>query len=103
MTNKIDNQGFRPLDVSGGTRRPERASSDSSSNTGATQQANTGDTVNLTRSGVLLQRLEEALANTPVVDAQRVGAIRNAITSGAYQIDATVIADQMIQLDRELS
>ena len=103
MTNKIDNQGFRPLDVPGGARRPDSVSRDSSAGTSGTSGANTGDTVNLTRSGVLLQRLEETLANVPVVDAERVSAIRDAIASGRYEVDATAIADQIIRLDRELS
>ena len=103
MTNKIDNNGFRPLDVSGGTRRPEGVSRDSGATASTTRAANTGDTVNLTRSGVLLQRLEETLANTPIVDAGRVSAIRDAITSGQYEVDAAAIADQIIRLDRELS
>ena len=103
MTNKIDNQGFRPLDISGGTRRPDSVSRDSSASAGRATDASTGDTVNLTRSGVLLQKLEEALASTPVVDADRVSAIRDAVTSGRYQVDAAAIADQIIRLDRELS
>ena len=103
MTNKIDNQGFRPLDTAGGTRRSGTVSSNDSSAPGVTREASTGDTVNLTRSGVLLQKLEETLANVPVVDAERVNAIREAITSGAYQIDAGAIADEIIRLDRELS
>ena len=103
MTNKIDNNGFRPLDVSGGTRRTDSVSPDSGSTASGTREANTGDTVNLTRSGVLLQRLEETLANIPVVDVERVSAIRDAISSGRYQIDASAIADQIIRLDRELT
>jgi negative regulator of flagellin synthesis FlgM len=103
MTNKIDNQGFRPLDTSGGATRSERVSSSKSSATSGNREASTGDTVNLTRSGVLLQKLEETLANVPVVDAERVNAIREAITSGSYQIDAGAVADQIIRLDRELS
>jgi negative regulator of flagellin synthesis FlgM len=103
MTNKIDNQGFRPLDTSGGTRRSEGVSSDSRPAASGGSQASTGDTVNITRSGVLLQKLEETLASVPVVDAERVSAIRDAIKSGSYQIDAAAIADQIIRLDRELS
>ena len=103
MSNKIDNPGLRPLDISGGTRRPEGVTRGDRATTSGSNEASTGDTVNLTRSAVLLQKLEEALANSPVVDAARVSAIRDAISSGAYQIDAGVIADSIIQLNRELS
>lgn len=103
MSNKIDNSGLRPLDISGGTRRSEGITRGDRAATSGSNEASTGDTVNLTRSALLLQKLEEALANAPVVDVARVGAIRDAITSGAYQIDAAAIADSIMQSNRELS
>ena len=64
--------------------------------------APSGDSVNLTRSGLLMSKLEEVVHGLPVVDADRVRAIRDALASGTYEIDDQRVADNMIRLDREL-
>ena len=103
MSEKINGQGFRPLDLASSPRKPEvdgPKGADAGSRRG-TEVA--GDTVNLTRSAVLLGRLEELVANVPVVSNERVDAIRQALTSGAYEIDAPTVADKLIRLERELT
>lgn len=101
MPDKINGQGFRPLEP-GGTRRTGQsqgsgpATSAQVSTTGSTEQ------VSVTSSSLLLSRLEEALQSSPAVDAERVRAVRDAIASGAYQIDAALIAERIIQLEQEL-
>ena len=105
MADKITGQGFTPVDVAGGTRRTntaQTAEGQTSQSAGGTS-ANTGDTVELTSSAVLLNRLEEIIANSPIVDQQRVDAIKQAISSGSYEINHQSIADQLIRLERELS
>lgn len=62
----------------------------------------TGDTVNLTNSAKLLERLDKTLASLPAVNAERVAEIKMAIESGDYEIDADAIADAMIRFDRSL-
>jgi negative regulator of flagellin synthesis FlgM len=52
---------------------------------------------------LLLSRLEDALQSSPAVDAERVRAVRDAIASGAYEIDPGVIAEKIIRLEQELS
>lgn len=59
------------------------------------------DTVKLTSSGQLLERLEKSLATLPDIDASRVDAVKNAIANGDYEIDAERIADTLIRMDRE--
>jgi len=61
-----------------------------------------GDTVNFTRSGLLLGRLEELVASTPVVSDERVDAIRQALASGAYEVDAQSLADKLLQFEKDL-
>lgn len=58
------------------------------------------DTVNLTDSAKLLERLNKTLESLPAVNAERVSEIRNAIESGDFEIDSNAIADAMIRLDR---
>jgi negative regulator of flagellin synthesis FlgM len=62
----------------------------------------TGDTVTLTDSARSLQKIEEALAKAPVVDAAKVAAVKQAINSGTYQLDAGRIADKLLQFERGL-
>jgi len=103
MTERINGQGFRPLDTSG-ARRTEgsKAAADKAARTGETSAPAAGDTVNITRSAVLLGKLEELVRNSPSVDAERVRALKDAITSGSYEIDDQSVADNMIRMDREL-
>lgn len=64
--------------------------------------ATRNDTVNLTSSAKLLERLEKTLASLPVVDNARVAEVKSAIENGDYQIDADAIADAMIRFDQSL-
>jgi negative regulator of flagellin synthesis FlgM len=104
MTERINGQGFRPADTAG-TRRADaskRAGSSSSAASSAASAPSTGDQVNLTRSGLLLSKLEEIVSNAPAVDAERVRAIKDALASGNYEIDDQRVADSMLRFDREL-
>lgn len=60
----------------------------------------TSDTVNLTSSAKLLERLDKTLAGLPAVNAERVDEIKSAIENGEYEIDSDAIAEAMIRLDR---
>jgi negative regulator of flagellin synthesis FlgM len=105
MTERINGQGFRPTDAAG-TRRADAAKpknvEDSGGGSAASGTAQAGDTVNLTRSGLLMSKLEELVQSLPAVDAERVRTIKEAVASGSYQIDDQAVADNMIRLDREL-
>jgi len=100
MTEKIDGQGYRPLDTAGTSRKLSVQDGQAASRSAGAQA--TGDTVNLTRSGVLLGRLEELVASTPVVSDERVDAIRQALASGAYEVDAQSVAGKLLQFEKDL-
>lgn len=71
----------------------------------ATQQqtgATSTDTVQLTGTAALLQKLDAQIAAQPVVDMQRVEAIRQQIANGTYQIDPLRVADKMIRAETAL-
>jgi negative regulator of flagellin synthesis FlgM len=104
MTERINGQGFRPADAPG-TRRADaakRAGGSSSGDSSAATPPSTSDRVNLTRSGVLMSKLEEIVQSSPAVDADRVRAIKDALASGSYEIDDQRVADNMLRFDREL-
>lgn len=64
---------------------------------------NSGDQVNLTGTASQLRALEQQLVSQPVVDTQRVAAIRHEINSGQYNINPERIADKMIRMESLIS
>jgi len=66
------------------------------------QTSQSGDTVTLTDSARSLQKIEEAVAKAPVVNASKVAAVRQAVNSGTYKVDAGRVADKMLQFERGL-
>lgn len=69
-------------------------------NSGAKGRVATNDTVNLTSSAKLIERLEKNLASLPEIDSARVAEIKTAIENGEYQIDADAISAAMIRFER---
>ena len=68
----------------------------------ASPSAQTGDQVTLTTSGRSMQKLSDAIAQTPVVDATKVASIKQALSGGTYKIDASSIADKMLKAESGL-
>jgi negative regulator of flagellin synthesis FlgM len=105
MTEKINGQGLRPTDTASTRRSEASKAARNESTAGADQSApsgSSGDTVNITHSGLLMSRLQEIVQGAPVVDTERVAALKNAIASGSYEIDHQKIADKLLLLERNL-
>lgn len=64
--------------------------------------AQTGDQVTLTSSARSLQKLSDAIAQTPVVNSAKVSSIKQALANGTYQVDSASVADKMIQFESGL-
>ncbi len=64
--------------------------------------AQTGDHVTLTSSARSLQKLSDAVAQAPVVNAAKVSSIKQALANGTYQVDSGRVADKMIQFENGL-
>jgi len=96
MTHKID--GTTPRSPLGGPSpvptRQEPA---------PTPAPSADDTVALTDTARLMQRVENMLASVPPTDRARVDAVRQALANGAYEIDPERIAARIVRLERELS
>jgi negative regulator of flagellin synthesis FlgM len=60
------------------------------------------DTVTLTNSARSLQKIEEAVAKTPVVNAAKVASVKQAVNSGSYKIDSGRVADKLLQFESGL-
>ena len=106
MTEKINGQGFRPADTAGTRRsdaaKPARDESGGGSTAPTAPAPAPTDTVSITQSGLLMSRLEEVVHGTPIVDANRVSAIKDALASGSYEIDDQRVADQILRFERNL-
>ena len=63
----------------------------------------TADSVSLTGEARQLQALETQIASQPVVDTQRVQAVRTAVEDGTFSINPERIADKMISLEQALT
>jgi negative regulator of flagellin synthesis FlgM len=105
MTEKVNGQGFRPVDAAG-TRRAEASKAargeSSERSTSETATSGTGDTVNITRSGLLMSQLEDVVRNAPAIDAERVASIKSSIAAGEYKVDDQKVADKLLRYERDL-
>ena len=68
----------------------------------ASRRSDPGDTVELTHSAKLLERLEKSLAALPEIDRAKVDAVKTAIEQGDYRINSEKIAEILLRTDREL-
>jgi len=64
---------------------------------------NASDTVSITGTASRLQALEQQLSSLPVVDVQRVDAVKREISSGTFEINPPRIAEKMIQIESAIS
>jgi negative regulator of flagellin synthesis FlgM len=80
----------------------DKSGGDVSAPTAPTAASKGSDQVTLTDSARSLQRIEDAIAKAPVVDTAKVAAIKQAVSSGTYQIDTGRVADKLLQFERGL-
>jgi negative regulator of flagellin synthesis FlgM len=104
MTEKINGQGFRPADTAG-TRRTDAAkpaSAQGGHRAEAAEVQASGDQVSITPAGLALAKLQELVQSTPVVDSERVAALKDAIANGSYEIDDQRVADRLLRFERDV-
>jgi negative regulator of flagellin synthesis FlgM len=58
--------------------------------------------VQLSDRAAQLQAMDTGMANTPVVDAAHVAAIKQAIADGLFKVNPDVVADHLLATAREL-
>lgn len=93
---KIDNSVKSPGSVvsESKTRSTREASSSSSTESESS--------VELSALSSHLQQLEQAIADTPVVDSGKVDEIKSAIAQGQFRVDPEKVADGLIQSVRQM-
>ncbi len=101
MPHKINGFDSRPVQV--GTGSVQRKGNESATDASAKLKVAGADPVQITGSAKQLAALEQALKDQPVVDEARVAALRSAIESGTYQVDATRVADKLLRMEDQLA
>lgn len=105
MTNKIN--GYAPTEAiapvkssTNGAPVADKPQNDASSAATATTQG--ADQLTLTTSARSLQKLEETLANTPVVNTAKVASVKQQLSAGTYQVDSGRVASKLLQFESGL-
>jgi negative regulator of flagellin synthesis FlgM len=98
--NTIKTTGQLGLNTNRNVNTPQNSDSDKAPEVSA--KTTRVDTVSLTDTAIQLQALKETLADAPVVDNDRVSAIKAAIAEGAYKVDPAEIANNMINFEQQL-
>ena len=62
-------------------------------------KSSTSDTVSLSDNAVQLGKLGDSVASNPVVDAQRVEQVKQAIANGNYEVDPARVAEKLMQFE----
>ncbi len=65
-------------------------------------QSSTSDTVSLSDSARQLGKLENTVSASPVIDTQRVEAVKQAIQNGEYEVDPVKVASKLMQFESML-
>jgi negative regulator of flagellin synthesis FlgM len=102
MADKISGPGFTSVGDAARTQQTAKTTAISKVDKTSADTASTGETVSLTRSALILRRLEELIAAAPAADTDRIAALKEAIASGSYEIDAQSIADKIMRMERDL-
>ena len=68
-----------------------------------TGKSSIADTVSLSDNAVQLGKLDNSAVAAPVVDAQRVEQVKQAISNGTYEVDAAKVADKLMQFESILT
>ncbi len=62
-----------------------------------------GDRVSFTGIAGQLRQLEEQVSTLPVVDTDKVSAVRHELATGAFQVNPQRVADKMIEIEGMIS
>jgi negative regulator of flagellin synthesis FlgM len=102
VNTKITGLENRPVQV-GADKKVSARQGDSATVPAETAASAGVGAVRITDSARQLAALEQTLQGSAPVNESRVNAIRQAIDEGRYQVNAEVIADKLLRVERELT
>lgn len=100
MSNKIETYGPQMTGAPARVRTAETAGTAGGERVAAVAGS---DSVKLTGDAVLLQQLEKAAAEAPVVDERRVAEVRQALADGSYRVDPQTVAAKLARMEWEFA
>ena len=65
-------------------------------------KSSTGDTVSLSDNAVQLGKINSTVTSPPVMDMQRIEALKKAISDGSYEVDPVKVADKLMEFESML-
>jgi negative regulator of flagellin synthesis FlgM len=80
----------------------DAASSQKASSTASTSANASADQVDLTSAAQKVDQVISSLSSEPIVDRQKVDEIKSALAEGRYEVNSSVIADKLIEIDELL-
>lgn len=86
----------------GGQQRAAQTPADKTAEKSTSPSGGTADQVSLTPTAQQLRGLEQQIADQPVVDSQKVNAVKEALANGSFEINPERIAAKMMSLEKAL-
>jgi len=94
--NQVNNSGSKPA-----AKSTDDAASSQKASTASTSANATADQIDLTNAQKVDQVIS-SLSSEPIVDRQKVDEIKSALAEGRYEVNSSVIADKLIEIDELL-
>ncbi|MDW3094338.1 MAG: flagellar biosynthesis anti-sigma factor FlgM [Gammaproteobacteria bacterium] len=103
MTDVIRNINSNNQIAGSGSKPTAKSSDDSAPSQKASASTNAAEgQVDLTNSAQKVDQLIANLSSEPIVDRQKVDEIKSALADGRYEVNSSVIADKLIEIDELL-
>ena len=91
--------------VTGGLRTGNSQESAASNRAGqsdaVTSTGQSGEAVHLSQEAQQLQQVSDKLRDQPIVNSDRVAALKQAIADGSYQVDANRVASKLLNFEAQ--
>ena len=101
---KVEKSGKTPpvSPVRDGVGRAQTSRTPASTADAENAQSSSSTNVHIGENSAQLQSISNGMANSPVINAAKVAEIKQAISEGRFQVNAGVVADQLIASVTEL-
>ncbi|HCN45704.1 MAG TPA: flagellar biosynthesis anti-sigma factor FlgM [Pseudomonas sp.] len=84
-----------------GTSQESAASNRSGQSEAVASTAQSGEAVHLSNEAQQLQQVSDKLRDQPIVNSDRVAALKQAIADGSYQVDANRVASKLLNFEAQ--
>ncbi len=103
MVNEINSSTLNIVQNLGNSQQTEKLQQQSANKSESQSSSGESSDVTLTNTAEKLQALETQIKDQPVVDTQRVQAIKKSIFDGTFNLDSASTADKLATLENLLS